>query len=399
MGSDADALHALEADPRFGKLNDYVPPLSLVRAFGVARDEVAHSRVLARLLDPRRHGGAGFVLAALLREMAARPGVAEPLAEKLRTAAEGPFERVVVHRERLLIDVVVEIDSPRGDLVVGIENKINAGEQPEQIARYQATLSRAYPGRVTVVVFLTPTGRGPTTALADGPVPCVTLGYDAVLRAIGEARGRAESGGRDERGLMELEAHLREDILGEAGEEKALARGLWRTHGRALRLAMEHRPRLNDIRDEYVALLDERFEDANFVFYPEKRGDLSEIKMRLDSWHDKGFPFTFMLHTKNGRRPHARVLIWQQWYEKRARSLASWARRVNASLEEPLIDDRFPRLPGWDWHKVLLEEDHPPDAALEEDAFDSETVRAGVDAVAALVELLRPHVEGTRPRT
>lgn len=399
MGSDVDALRALEADPRFGELNGYVPPLSLAQAFGVARDEVAHSRVLARLLDPRRHRGAGYVLAALLREMAAHFGIAEPLAEKLRTAAEGPFERVAVHRERLLIDVVVEVDSPRGDLVVGIENKIDAGEQPEQIARHQAALSRAYPGRSAVVAFLTPTGRGTTTARADGPVPYVTLGYDAVLRAIGEARGRAETGSRDERVLMELEAHLEEDILGETGEAEALARGLWRTHGRALRLAMKHRPRLSDIREEYVALLRERFEDAYFVFYPEKRGDLSEIKMNLESWDERGFPFTFMLHTKNGRRPHARVLIWQQSYEERADSLVSWARRVNASLGEPLIDENFSRLPGWGWHKVLREEDHPPDAVIDDYAFDAETVRAAVDAVAALVELLRPHVQRTQPRT
>jgi hypothetical protein len=36
---------------------------------------------------------------------------------------------------------------------------------------------------------------------------------------------------------------------------------------------------------------------------------------------------------------------------------------------------------------------------LEEVAFDAETVREAVDAVAALVELLRPHVEGTQPGT
>ncbi len=89
---------SVRADPRFGELNDYGPPLSLVRAFGVARDEVAHSRMLARVLDPRRHRGAGFVLAALLREVAARPGVDEYLAGRLRTAAEGPFERVAAWR-------------------------------------------------------------------------------------------------------------------------------------------------------------------------------------------------------------------------------------------------------------------------------------------------------------
>ncbi len=200
LGSDVDALRTLEADPRFGELNDYVPPLSLVRAFGVSRDEVAHSRMLARLLAPRRHRGAGFVLAALLREMATRPGIDEPLAEKLRTAADESFERVAVHRERLLIDVVVEVDSPVVNLVVGIENKIDAGEQPEQIARYQAALSRAYPGRAAIVAFLTPTGRRPTTARADGPVPgCFRLlagGGPGCARWWGDTLQRLPSRGR-----------------------------------------------------------------------------------------------------------------------------------------------------------------------------------------------------------
>lgn len=65
---------------------------------------------------------------------------------------------------------------------------------------------------------------------------------------------------------------------------KSLVRELWRVHGRALQLALEHRPRLNDIRDLYVQLMSERYgEDALFYYYPEKRGDLREIKMDLSS--------------------------------------------------------------------------------------------------------------------
>lgn len=58
MGADHEALQDLEADPRFGELNDYVPPLALVRAFGVSRDEVAHSGMLSPASSIRGATGA-----------------------------------------------------------------------------------------------------------------------------------------------------------------------------------------------------------------------------------------------------------------------------------------------------------------------------------------------------
>ncbi len=180
------ALEALAADPRLGALGRHVPPLSLPRAFGVERDEVRHSRVLAELLDPGRHSGAGGLLRFLLREVSVRlgdgpceddRGGSGGIPAALGRIAGAPFGRISVRRESMFIDVVLEVSGPGGGVVIGIENKVDAGEQPEQIARYQATLARAYPGRAAAVVFLTPTGRAPATAVADSPVPAVALGY------------------------------------------------------------------------------------------------------------------------------------------------------------------------------------------------------------------------------
>jgi hypothetical protein len=54
-----------------------------------------------------------------------------------RTSAR--CERVTVHREYYFIDVVLEITTAQDAAVIVIENKIDAGEQPQQIARYQET--------------------------------------------------------------------------------------------------------------------------------------------------------------------------------------------------------------------------------------------------------------------
>lgn len=391
----ARALRDLAEDPRLRELGDYVPPLSLLGAFGVERNEVAHSRALARLLDPGRHRQAGAALGSLLREVAGRPGLDGGTADALRHIAGAPWTRVTVHTERMRIDVVVEVSSARGTAVLGIENKIDAPEGSEQLARYQDALARAYPGGTSVLAFLTPTGRGHSTALEGTTVPVVTLGYDAVLRAAGEARSRAPSGGRDGRVLMEFCDHVREDILGEPGEDdaRALARGLWRAHGRALRFVGENRPRLADIRDEYVGLVAARYPDARFDYYPGRGRNIREIKTNLSSFDERGFPFTFMLGTNaEDGRPRVRALIWRESYQERADALAEWAVRT-AHMEGPAIDGNFPLIVGWGWHKIFPEDDHPEDATLEEDAFDQETARAAFDAVVEIVEGLRPYVE------
>ena len=391
----AQGLRALAEDPRLAELGCYVPPLSLVRVLGVERNEVAHSRAFARLLSPGRHRQAEAALGSLLRATAQNPGLDEETADMLREVAGASWTRVTVHRERMFIDVVVEVSSERGTVVLGIENKIDAGEQPEQLARYQAALARAYPGRTAVLAFLTPTGRGPTTATEEAAVPVVALDYGAVLSAAEEARSRAASGSRDERALSEFCDHVREGILGEPRDDdaRALARGLWREHGRALRFVAENRPRLSDIRDEYVRLVASRYPDARFDYYPGRGANIREIKTNLRSWDERDFPFTFMLET-NGEdgKPRVRALIWRESYQKRSDGLAAWAVRTNA-LEGPAIDGNFPLIGGWGWHKIFPEDDHPEDAVLEQDAFDSETARAAFDAVVELVELLRPYVE------
>jgi hypothetical protein len=85
--------------------------------------------------------------------------------------------------------------------------------------------------------------------------------------------------------------------------------------------------------------------------------------------------------------------MWRDNYTARATSLTAWARRVNASAG-PLIDENFAPLSGWGyWHRVLREEDYPPGATLEDQAFDERTAEAAADAVSALVKQLRPYVE------
>ena len=97
-------------------------------------------------------------------------------------------------------------------------------------------------------------------------------------------------------------------------------------------------------------------------------------------------------------RPTVRVLSWRGNYVHHADALAEWAPRANEAAGFGLFDEGFARIRGWDWHKVLVEEDYPDSAALAEDGYDGATARAVVEEISALVELLRPYVEtGSHP--
>lgn len=180
--------------------------------------------------------------------------------------------------------------------------------------------------------------------------------------------------------------------MGEESEVKGIVRELWRAHGKALRLAIEHRPRLEDIRELYEALLYERFGDDAYMYYWQSKGELREIKMSLHSWEDAGYPFEFILHVDGEGLPLVRLLIWCESYDEKTECLKRWAHDVNAS-HPALVDEEFARVrTWWGWRRVFLEEDNPASAFLNERAFDGATAKEAVEAVVRLFEKLHPHI-------
>jgi hypothetical protein len=120
---------------------------------------------------------------SLLREVALRIEQAAVgsgvryLADGLKSSADGSLEEIDVRRESMVIDVVVKVSGLGGEAAIGPENRIDASEQDDQIARYQATLEGAYPNSSSVIAFLTPREQEPLTASADSVVPTVSLSY------------------------------------------------------------------------------------------------------------------------------------------------------------------------------------------------------------------------------
>lgn len=157
-------------------------PSDMLSVLGRQRDELVHSRLLAWLLVPNhRHGLGRSVLTGFLDALWPGEGLMRsgPVTAELEVPAAGVDEDGRLREARA--DIVL-----RGDgITVVIENKLDAGEQPDQCER----LYWAFAGGAGEVryVFLTPSGRSPTTAPSQATSDAwEALGYRDV-RAVVEA--------------------------------------------------------------------------------------------------------------------------------------------------------------------------------------------------------------------
>lgn len=386
---ESDALKMVGRRPR---------PLSLGRALGVERSETAHSKLLATLLRHGTPASSGLVLRAFLAEAAgaAAAGGSAGLGGDLRALASAEWAGFRVIRERFRIDLVVEIDSGSEGWVIGIENKLDAGEQVDQVARYQAMLAAHYAARRGAIVFLTPRGREPTTGRRDDgvSVPWIAVGYGAIARALRVSIAGIPGEDPDAATLSALASYVEREIV-KTDPNETLARRIWIEHGEAIRVLWRHRPRLANIRAHVVARLTSIYgsEELWFLDYPTQKGPAVELKIGLHRWDKAGIEVTFMIRERGGAI-EVRALLFRRSYERSKPALESFAAYAE-STTPGIVDPLFRRIPHWSWwHRVLREEDHPPSALVSWRESDLETAEAVIARLLEDIELLRPIVEG-----
>lgn len=191
-------VEALMQDPAFAELSEFTHQFEPFRAMGIHSKELVHSRILATFLNRAGLHNLGpdflnrFLMTLLQPQTRLFSG--EALDSGALLAVVKPNVHSQVYRELNCIDLVIVF--PAHQLVIGIENKLDAGEQEKQVARYQATLSERFPGFKQAMVFLSPNGRAPKTAnTTDGvPVYCMDYGQIAeICRACTRAPGLSKN--------------------------------------------------------------------------------------------------------------------------------------------------------------------------------------------------------------
>lgn len=153
---------------------------NVFHALGVAESELRHSAFLAYLLDPSALHDQGYRFLGSFLEFLKPHGIAPG-------ADGGMLNRARVHTEFDIgdhgrIDIVVFLGPAQ---ILAIENKVWAGEQKDQVNRYQVWIEKqTQSGAVTAigsyVLFLTPDGRPPLTGNMVSSVPVVPLSYTAL---------------------------------------------------------------------------------------------------------------------------------------------------------------------------------------------------------------------------
>jgi hypothetical protein len=157
---------------RYIKERNHAPRHNIFRLLGLERSEIwLHSPILCDLLDPYgTHGQGALFLRTFLELLAQRYHL--PLKQILPHVADpvNPHEWIVLP-ERQKIDITIR--SKRADLVIFIENKIDAQEQNDQLRRYRELMEKEkYSTRL--LIFLSPRKYGPPQT----GIPDIHLTYE-----------------------------------------------------------------------------------------------------------------------------------------------------------------------------------------------------------------------------
>jgi hypothetical protein len=170
-------------------------PSDMLSILGRQRDELTHSRLIGWLVTPTgRHGLGRSVLMAVIEALWPGEGLMRtgPVIVETEVNGQGLDPDGRLHMARA--DIIVRGD---GETIV-IENKLDAGEQPDQCERLYWSWA-GEPGE-TRWLFLSPSGRRPATASSEAArAAWRTMSYKdlrAVMRSVLDAPGYPDLAGR-----------------------------------------------------------------------------------------------------------------------------------------------------------------------------------------------------------
>lgn len=300
---DDRAFQAL--DGRFGRFN-------LFEAVGAVRGELRHSNFLAFLLSPHgSHGLSSEPLQRILRGFVDQcPRERRPIGS-LKVAV-GNLDGALVYRERDYIDLLVEIREL--NLVVVIENKVDAKAGDGQLASYRATINEKYPNWRKLFIFLTPEGIEPEED------EWVAYSYVELARILDSVVADLASSMPTEVALVirHYVEMLRRHIVPDE-ELKELALQIYQRHKEALDFIFESLPDatsslLDVIRPLLRAqtdLIADREITTMLRFIPADWGDIPELKAcPPDQWTKTGRNVIFEVKAfKNENKFSDRILL------------------------------------------------------------------------------------------
>ena len=380
------AIDKLRSSPHYKELAAYKPPFNPFEIAGVTHRELTHSSVLAWLLRDEANKEFRQRFVTWIRDRIVAESEKKEDHRKLQKLWEGldvpknpedsSLEPKIIRTEKgdkiNRIDVFAHFESLK--LVIGIEVKVRAGEQHEQVKRYQDFLCKKHPDDKKVVVFLTPKGREPETADKNNVnVPVLAMSWDCVSKIIKEMRSAR---GDENNFRMQFSQHLERNIEMNETEEQRIVRELLSKGDNAETLykIINNMPSLQIYSAQWkkivAGICDVKEESLEEETHPQ-RGIVKELKIRIREWCEAGLPFTVMLYKY--QNASVRILLFQddclEGSEPKS-ELKEFARFANRN--DGIVNDKFPKLDGWKvWYSVLTKDgtDEEPEHTLIDDIW------------------------------
>ena len=353
-----NAAIKLMSSPHYKGLAAYKPPFNPFEIVGATHRELIHSSVLAWLL--RDEANKEFCQRFVDKIATDKPklGLSVPNDHADLKPKEVKTEysfKAGADFDAGSIDVFAHFESLK--LVIGIEVKVWAGEQLDQVEKYQKFLCQNYSSYKKVIVFLTPTGWKQETADENNVhVPVLAMSWGCVSDMIREMRSAL---GDENDFRMQFSQHLERNIAMSEKEEKRIVRKLLSEGDNAETLdkIIENMPSLLDYSAQWKKIVaevcDVGKDSLEEVTYSH-RGIVKELKIWIPEWHKAGLPFTVMLYKY--QNAGVRILLFQgDFHEEAKAKLEEFAEFANRSGR--VVNDRFPQLIGWSaWRSVLKDD-------------------------------------------
>jgi hypothetical protein len=194
MTTEIKNITLLTQASEFKKLQDISTQLThektqfdLLSVFEDLIDENAWSRLFAYLFDSKKSHGfqqkAFFEWIKIENEL-------QPDLDKFqrKLPKENECEIITITEwyteKNRRLDILIKIIDKNLSVkaVIGIENKVNSGEQSEQVSDYQKSLIKSFPNIPSIIFFLTPDGRKPLTSLTSDICPCLSHSYQSIIK-------------------------------------------------------------------------------------------------------------------------------------------------------------------------------------------------------------------------
>jgi hypothetical protein len=294
------------------QIHDSQRQFDLLTVYEELIDEMAWSRLFAYLLDSTQNhelGQSAFrKLLKIIPELITFSNSLEP-EEETETICVTEWKTENLRR----IDILIKLIDKKGKVkaVLGIENKVDSGEQNNQIRDYQKSMNIAFPNLPKYLIYLSPDGRLTQTSDENNYCPCISVSYDVLSMVCKEVSTKKT--GQGQVFLSILQNYIDKQTNNKLMDKEALQliKKLYsdKNYRQAIKLLSLYTPNTKTVFDEVIEKIlitnNLPFEKdrVSFDYYPKTSSTPYEFKIYIhdltDIGHNKGFHGIYMLRCEN----------------------------------------------------------------------------------------------------